>query len=57
MSMEWSSVDNNGVPLPTIVSASDLFEGELFGDELIDIYNTSAADDDVHSANGKSTVL
>ncbi|GAX10095.1 hypothetical protein FisN_3Lh280 [Fistulifera solaris] len=45
MSIEWPSVDGNGVSLPTIVSTSDLFEGELFGDELIDIYNTSAADD------------
>jgi hypothetical protein len=51
MSIEWPSVDGNGVSLPTIVSTSDLFEGELFGDELIDIYNTSAADDG--NSNGK----
>lgn len=32
------------VSLPTIVSTTDLFDGELFGDELIDIYNGSVAD-------------
>ena len=40
-SLDWPSVDANGVSLPTIVSSSDLFDGELFGDELMDIYNSA----------------
>jgi hypothetical protein len=46
MSCEWQVVDPQTVPLPTIVSSSDLFDGELFGDELIDIYNGSIEDSD-----------
>lgn len=49
MSSEWPTVDSQSVPLPTIVSSSDLFDGELFGDELIDIYNDSI--DDTHCVN------
>jgi len=30
--------------LPTMVSSTDLFDGELFGDELIDIYNSTVAE-------------
>ena len=40
-SIEWPSVDTNGVSFPAIVSSADLFEGELFGDELIDIYHSA----------------
>lgn len=48
--LEWPSVDSNGISLPAIVSSSDLFDGELFGDELIDIYNSAMNDhgEDVH---------
>jgi hypothetical protein len=46
MSTDWTSVSLQSVPLPTIVSSSDLFDGELFGDELIDIYNDSMDDTD-----------
>jgi hypothetical protein len=38
-SSDWHSGDHHTVSLPTIVSSSDLFDGELFGDELMDIYN------------------
>jgi len=38
---EWLAVDANSVSVPNIVSSSDLFDGELFGDELIDIYHSS----------------
>jgi hypothetical protein len=38
---DWTSDDMNPVTLPTIVSPSDLFDGELFGDELMDIYNST----------------
>lgn len=47
-SADWPPVDANTVSLPTIVSSTDLFDGELFGDELIDIYNSSVDHDDVH---------
>lgn len=52
--LDWPSVDANGVSLPTIVSSTDLFDGELFGDELMDIYNSavvgeSASDASVHN--------
>lgn len=39
--VEWIVEDANPTPLPTIVSSTDLFDGELFGDELIDIYNST----------------
>jgi uncharacterized protein (UPF0305 family) len=45
---DWPAVDMNHVSLPTIVSSSDLFDGELFGDELIDIYNSTV---DGHGGN------
>jgi hypothetical protein len=41
-SVEWP-LDPGGA-LPAIVSSSDLFDGELFGDELIDIYNATMTD-------------
>lgn len=40
-SQDWHADDMNPSSLPTIVSSSDLFDGELFGDELIDIYNST----------------
>lgn len=45
---EWPSVDQH-MSLPNMVSSSDLFDGDLFGDELIDIYNSTVEDAD---ANG-----
>lgn len=42
---DWPNVDANAV-LPHLVSSADLFDGELFGDELIDIYNSSVVDGD-----------
>lgn len=52
-SVEWPSVDAHNVSLPTIVSSTDLFDGELFGDELIDIYNHGLHDD----GDGNGTFL
>lgn len=43
-SPDWPSVDQNASSLPTMVSSTDLFDGELFGDELIDIYNSTVAE-------------
>ena len=37
-STDWSPVDHMGVHS----TAPDLFGGELFGDELIDMYNSDA---------------
>jgi hypothetical protein len=51
-SVDWASVDANNVSLPTIVTSTDLFDGELFGDELLDIYNSTVDDGSDH--NGKS---
>lgn len=48
--VDWSVVDANHVSLPSIVSSSDLFDGELFGDELIDIYNSTV---DGHGDDGQ----
>lgn len=45
---DWASVDIIHPSLPTIVASSDLFDGELFGDELIDIYDSAV---DTHNAN------
>jgi hypothetical protein len=47
---EWASEQPNPISLPAIVSSTDLFDGELFGDELIDIYNSSVGD----GSDGKS---
>ena len=49
MSADWPEGEANNVSLPTIVSSTDLFDGELFGDELIDIYNN-----EVTGENGDS---
>ena len=38
---EWPTEETQTVSLPNMVSSSDLFDGELFGDELIDIYNST----------------
>jgi hypothetical protein len=38
----WPEYNNApAVSLPNMVSSSDLFDGELFGDELMDIYNSA----------------
>lgn len=37
MATDWSSV-------PAMVTSGELFDGELFGDELIDIYNSTVAE-------------
>lgn len=52
---EWSAEAAPSVPLPTIVSSTDLFDGELFGDELIDIYN-STVEGHHHDAVGKQSI-
>lgn len=44
-SADWPQVD----PMPTMVSSSDLFDGDILGDELVDIYNAAIvgeSDDD-----------
>jgi hypothetical protein len=54
---DWShdDVDGNGVSLPHMASSTDLFDGDLFGDELIDIYNSSVAEceDEDDGSHGK----
>jgi hypothetical protein len=42
---EWGNTDIIHPSLPTIVASSDLFDGELFGDELIDIYDSHNVSD------------
>lgn len=37
----YAEVEEKSSKLPTIAPSSDLFDGELFGDELIDIYNVA----------------
>ena len=55
--LDWHSVEAHGVSLPAMVS-TDLFDGELFGDELIDIYSSAVIEDaeGVHNGtcNGKT---
>lgn len=51
---DWPAVDANPMSLPAIVSSTDLFDGELFGDELIDIYNSTVEE---HGENGKFVVV
>jgi len=41
---EWS--DANAMPMPASVTSHDLFGGDLFGDELMDIYNSAAVIED-----------
>lgn len=55
-SVEWPSVDAHNVSLPTIVSSTDLFDGEIFGDELIDIYNNSVHGDDHDNGTFRSVL-
>jgi len=52
---DWPNVDQTAASLPTMVSSSDLFDGDLFGDELIDIYNSTVGENhgDAVDANGK----
>jgi hypothetical protein len=48
---EWPQVDS----MPSMVTSSDLFDGDLLGDELIDIYNAAVVDGgDDDGMNGKS---
>jgi hypothetical protein len=42
---EWGNNDIIHPSLPAIVASSDLFDGELFGDELIDIYDSHNVSD------------
>jgi hypothetical protein len=42
---EWANSDIIHPSLPAIVASSDLFDGELFGDELIDIYDSHNVSD------------
>jgi len=49
---EWSQVESS---MQDIAPSSDLFDGDILGDELMDIYNAAVvggADDDV-TMNGK----
>lgn len=50
-SSDWHPVDQHNVCLPTIVSSTDLFDGELFGDELLDIYNSAVVDGQIHAGD------
>ena len=43
---EWPAIDSSAVS-----ASSDLFGGDLFGDELMDMYNSSAVPDGHHDAN------
>ena len=46
-STDWPQGDT----IPPIVSSSDLFDGDILGDELIDIYNAAvvgAGDDTIN---------
>lgn len=45
---EWPTIDDTAVS-----ASSDLFGGDLFGDELMDMYNSSAVPDG-HDANIES---
>jgi hypothetical protein len=48
---EWPQDDS----MPSMVTSSDLFDGDLLGDELIDIYNAAVVDGgDDDGMNGKS---
>ena len=52
---EHSPADPSSVELPSMANSSDLFHGELFGDELLDIYNAAVevnANSDSHQDNG-----
>jgi hypothetical protein len=54
---DWPQVDPNNVSLPAIVSSTDLFDGELFGDELIDIYNSTVGEHGEVVDHGKFFVM
>lgn len=40
----YAEVEGKSASLPTLAPSSDLFDGELFSDELIDIYNTAVGE-------------
>ena len=47
-------------PMPSIEPSSDLFDGDLLGDELIDIYNAAVvggSDDNHDDMHGKYAFL
>lgn len=46
---DWSQIDSSAVTIQSAMSTSDLFGGELFGDELMDMYNSAAV---VESSSG-----
>jgi hypothetical protein len=50
---DWSQMDPS---VPSIVTSSDLFDGELFGDELIDIYNSSSAEERCNPDDGNGAL-
>mmetsp|Transcript_2283 Transcript_2283/g.5011 ORF Transcript_2283/g.5011 Transcript_2283/m.5011 type:complete len:725 (+) Transcript_2283:605-2779(+) len=49
---EWSQGEGS---IPAMVSSTDLFDGELFGDELIDIYNSTVSEENA-DMNGIPTL-
>jgi hypothetical protein len=53
-SSDWGPVDSNTDALPHGATAPDLFGGELFGDELMDMYNSAAVVEHEMTDNGKS---
>ena len=49
-SVDWP----HGVePMPSIEPSSDLFDGDILGDELIDIYNAAVVGGTDEAMNGK----
>ena len=47
-STDWPQVDT----IPPMVSSSDLFDGDILGDELIDIYNAAVVGGSDDGING-----
>lgn len=65
-SADWpNDVDSNSAAATTtttlppnmVSSTTDLFDGELFGDELIDIYNSTIAEDHHGSVDANGTLM
>ena len=50
---DWPQVDN----MPSMVSSSDLFDGDILGDELIDIYNAAVVGGGDDTISGTFTWL
>ena len=55
-STDWGHVDSNADALTESVTSPDLFGGELFGDELMDMYNSAeeVGHDMMHSGKSSS---